>query len=196
MTNPDWPDLSGKTILQIIPDLAAGGAERTTVEMAEAITGAGGKAIVVSAGGRLEVALSAAGGKLIKMNAASKNPLTIRKNAKTLTKIVGEYSVDLIHARSRAPAWSAHMVAEHTSTPFVTTYHGAYSGVTGLKRRYNSVMAKGNLVIANSEWTAAHVMAVHGKPRDKIITIPRGVDFAEFNPEAVALSRIDALRQK
>jgi glycosyltransferase involved in cell wall biosynthesis len=196
MTNPDWPDLSGKTILQIIPDLAAGGAERTTVEMAEAITGSGGKAIVVSAGGRLENALSEAGGKLIKMNAASKNPLTIRKNARTLAKIVADYSLDLIHARSRAPAWSAHMAAERKGTPFVTTYHGAYSGLTGLKRRYNSVMAKGDLVIANSEWTAAHVMAVHGTPRDKIITIPRGVDFTEFAPNSLTQSRIDTLKKQ
>ena len=196
MTNPDWPDLSGKTILQIIPDLAAGGAERTTVEMAEAITGSGGKAIVVSAGGRLESALSEAGGQLIKMNAASKNPLTIRKNARTLAKIIAEKSIDLVHARSRAPAWSAHMAAERTGTPFVTTYHGAYSGLTGLKRRYNSVMAKGDLVIANSEWTAAHVMAVHGTPKDKIITIPRGVDFTEFAPNSLAQSRIDTLKNQ
>jgi glycosyltransferase involved in cell wall biosynthesis len=194
MTNPDWPNLSGKTILQVIPDLAAGGAERTTVEMAEAITGAGGQALVLSAGGRLEDDLEKAGGTLIKLNAASKNPLTIRKNAKAIEKIVAERGVDLIHARSRAPAWSAYMAAQRIGTPFATTYHGAYSGLTGLKRRYNSVMAKGELIIANSEWTAAHVMAVHSIPKERIVTIPRGVDFAAFTPENVSADRIADMR--
>ncbi len=194
-TPSDWPDLSGQTILQVIPDLAAGGAERTTVEMAEAITKAGGIALVASSGGRLEGALSEAGGELIPMKAASKNPVTIRANAKRLEKLIAERDIDLIHARSRAPGWSAHMAAEATGTPFVTTYHGAYSGVSGLKRRYNSVMAKGELVIANSDWTAAHVMAIHETPRERIITIPRGVDLQAFTPEHISPERQAALRK-
>ncbi|MEM6534912.1 MAG: glycosyltransferase family 4 protein [Pseudomonadota bacterium] len=195
MQNSDWPDLTGKTILQIIPDLAAGGAERTTVEMAEAITGAGGRALVVSSGGRLEPDLAAAGGTLIRMNAASKNPLTIRRNADKLVRLVDEENVSLLHARSRAPGWSARIAALQTDTPFVTTYHGAYSGKSGLKRRYNSVMAKGDLVIANSAWTADHVHKTHGTPKDKIVTIPRGVDFAAFDPDQIAPDRITALRK-
>nr|WP_070960106.1 glycosyltransferase family 4 protein [Hyphomonas sp. Mor2] len=194
MNESAWPDLSGQTILQVIPDLSAGGAERTTVEMAEAITGAGGRALVVSAGGRLEDSLQAAGGELIHMNAASKNPLTIRKNTRLIEAIVAEENVSLIHARSRAPAWSAYVAARRTETPFVTTYHGAYSGRTGLKKRYNSVMARGDLVIANSQWTAAHVMEIHETPEDKIITIPRGVDFAAFDPEAVSEERVQTLK--
>ncbi len=195
MSESAWPDLSGKTILQVIPDLSAGGAERTTVEMAEAISGAGGRALVASEGGRLEPALEAVGGKLIAMKAASKNPLTIRKNTRLLEDLVTEEKIDLIHARSRAPAWSAYVAAQRTQTPFVTTYHGAYSGTTGLKKRYNSVMARGDLVIANSEWTAAHVMEVHDVPRVKIVTIPRGVDLEAFDPEHVSPERIAALRE-
>ncbi len=133
MNESAWPDLSGQTILQIIPDLSAGGAERTTVEMAEAISGAGGRALVASSGGRLETALAEAGGELIPMKAASKNPLTIRKNTKLLEAIIADENVTLVHARSRAPAWSAYVAAKRTNTPFVTTYHGAYSGRTGLK---------------------------------------------------------------
>lgn len=194
MSESAWPDLSGQTILQVIPDLSAGGAERTTVEMAEAITGAGGRALVASAGGRLEDALKAAGGELIQMNAASKNPLTIRKNTRLIEAIVADEKVSLIHARSRAPAWSAFVAAKGTETPFVTTYHGAYSGRSGLKKRYNSVMARGDLVIANSKWTAAHVMEVHETPADKIITIPRGVDFAAFDPAKVSEERVQTLK--
>jgi glycosyltransferase involved in cell wall biosynthesis len=194
MSESEWPDLSGKTILQVIPDLAAGGAERTTVEMAEAIKGAGGRALVASSGGRLEKALKAAGGELIRLNAASKNPLTIRKNTRLIEALVAEHGIDLIHARSRAPGWSAYVAAQRTQTPFVTTYHGAYSGRSGLKKRYNSVMARGDLVIANSEWTAAHVMEVHEIPREKITTIPRGVDLKAFDPANVSANRIDDVR--
>ena len=192
--NETWPNLSGKTILQVIPDLAAGGAERTTVEMAEAIVSAGGQALVASAGGRLDDDLEEAGGELIRMNAASKNPFTIRANARKLARLVQDRSIHLIHARSRAPGWSAYMAAQRTNTPFVTTYHGAYSGTSGLKCKYNSVMAKGDLVIANSEWTAAHVHEVHGTPKTRLVTIPRGVDFALFNPKEVTAERQSHLR--
>ena len=194
MSESQWPNLFGKTILQVIPDLSAGGAERTTVEMAEAITKAGGRALVASEGGRLEPNLRAAGGQLIEMNASSKNPITLRNNVKRLETLIIEERVDLIHARSRAPGWSAYEAALRSNLPFVTTYHGAYSGETGLKKRYNSVMAKGDLVIANSEWTAAHVMAVHEIPAEKIVTIPRGVDFETFNPAVVTPEQIDAVR--
>ncbi|MHA7899606.1 MAG: glycosyltransferase family 4 protein [Henriciella sp.] len=194
MSESAWPDLSGKTVLQVIPDLAAGGAERTTVEMAEAITGAGGRALVASAGGRLEQALQDAGGELIRLNAASKNPLIIRKNTRLLEVMIAEEKIDLIHARSRAPGWSAYVAAQRTGIPFVTTYHGAYSGKSGLKKRYNSVMARGDLVIANSEWTAAHVMQIHETPREKIVTIPRGVDLNAFDPAHVSDERIEAVR--
>ena len=194
MSESAWPDLSGKTILQVIPDLAAGGAERTTVEMAEAISGAGGRAVVASSGGRLEEALERAGGELIRLNAASKNPLIIRKKPRLIEGLIAEHGIDLIHARSRAPGWSAYVAAQRTQTPFVTTYHGAYSGRTGLKKRYNSVMARGDLVIANSEWTAAHVMEVHETPPEKIVTIPRGVDLHAFDPQNVSERRRDDVR--
>lgn len=194
MSESAWPDLSGKTILQVIPDLSAGGAERTTVEMAEAITQAGGRAIVVSEGGRLEPALAQVGGTLVAMKVGSKNPLTIRKNTRLIEALVVSESVSLIHARSRAPAWSAYVAAKKTGTPFVTTYHGAYSGTTGLKKRYNSVMARGDLVIANSEWTAGHVQSVHETPSDKIVTIPRGVDLAAFDPDHVSKERVEKIR--
>ncbi len=195
MTNRHWPDLSGKTIAQIIPDLAAGGAERTTIEMAEAVTGAGGRALVISEGGRLEPHLVQAGGELIRMKVASKNPVVIRANAARIAALIELEKIDLIHARSRAPAWSAYSAAERTKIPFVTTYHGAYSGIEGLKRRYNSVMAKGDLVIANSDWIAAHVIAVHEIEPTRVMTIPRGVDFDAFDPAVISSDRQYALQK-
>lgn len=189
------PDLSGRTILQIIPELAAGGAERSVIETASAITKAGGKALVASTGGRLEPELEAAGGELIDMPVASKNPFTIYRNISALTELVKTRTISLIHARSRAPAWSALYAARRARIPFVTTYHGAYSGNSKLKLWYNSIMTRGDLVIANSGWTGAHIRETHDISNDRIVVIPSGVDFTRFNPEAVPQTAIDALRE-
>ena len=187
--------LRGATILQVIPHLAAGGAERTTIEVAEALVAAGATALVVSAGGRLEKDLNRVGGELIRLESApTKNPLEIYANAGRIAKLVTVRKVGLVHARSRAPAWSALWAARRTKVPFVTTYHGVYNAKGRLKRLYNSVMARGDKVIANSDFTARHVVAEHPWAADRIITIPRGVDIAKFATDAVAPSRTDALR--
>lgn len=196
MTDPAWPQLDGKTILQVIPDLDAGGAERTTIEMAEAITRAGGRAVVASVGGRLETTLGRAGGKLIRLPLATKNPLTVWQNVARLREVIEAERVKLVHARSRAPAWSAYWAAKRTETPFITTYHGAYSGTAGLKKIYNSIMARGDFVIANSQWTARHVADVHAIPEKKIITIPRGVDLNLFDPQQMNGERLSELAQR
>src|SRR5579883_1520615 len=114
-----WP-----VILQIVPELSTGGAERTTIEMAEAITLGGGRALVVSSGGTLEEELIAAGGELIRFPARAKNPAAILFNALRLARLFRQRGVSLVHARSRAPAWSAFIAAKRTRRCFVTTYHG------------------------------------------------------------------------
>lgn len=191
----ELPELKGKTILQVAPELSAGGVERTVLEVTEAIVEAGGRALLASKGGRLESEFAHLGGELIRMDAKSRNPVTIKLNEGKLRQIIREEKVNLVHARSRAPAWSALAAAKAEGIPFVTTYHGAYSGTTSLKRAYNSVMAKGDLVIANSEWIAAHIAEVHGIDPARIVTIPRGVDLAAFDPAVVAQTRVDALRK-
>jgi glycosyltransferase involved in cell wall biosynthesis len=102
--------------------------------------------------------------------------------------------VSLIHARSRAPAFSALWAAQATKTPFVATYHGVYKAKTGLKRWYNAVMTRGDLVIANSDYTRDHVLAEHHLDPAKIVTIPRGVDLDRFNPSWVTPDRLEKLR--
>tara|TARA_R110000796_G_scaffold45338_9_gene109741 strand:+ start:2937 stop:4097 length:1161 start_codon:yes stop_codon:yes gene_type:complete len=191
---PDFPDLTGKTILQVAPELSAGGVERTVLEVTEAIVKAGGRALLASRGGRQEAAFEALGGELFRMDAKSKNPITLKLNEGKLKRLIAREGVDLVHARSRAPAWSAYWAAKAMGVPFVTTYHGAYSGKTKLKKRYNSVMAKGDLVIANSQWIAAHVQTEHGVPFERVVTIPRGVDLEAFDPAAVPLARVKAVR--
>jgi glycosyltransferase involved in cell wall biosynthesis len=192
------PILAGKktTILQIIPELDTGGAELSTVEIAGAIVRAGGRALVASEGGRLAPKIEELGGELKPFPASAKNPLRILLNAFRLARLIEREGVDLVHARSRAPAWSALIAARRTKRPFVTTYHGAYGEKNGLKRAYNSVMARGDVVIANSFYTADLIRSRYGTDTEKLRVIQRGVDGAEFDPEAISPGRDAAMRAK
>lgn len=182
------------TILQIIPDLDTGGAERTTVEIAAAITAAGGRALVLSRGGRLEGELATAGGELIRFPAGSKNPIRMLLNARSIAALIAREHVDLVHARSRAPAWSALLAARRTGRPLVTTYHGAYNETNAAKKAYNAVMAKGDAVIANSRYTARLVTERYGTAAERLVVIYRGVDGARFDPACVSPERVAAMR--
>lgn len=184
------------TILQIIPDLDTGGAERTVIEVAEAIVRGGGRALVASEGGRLEGELADVGGELIRFPAGTKNPAKILGNARRLAAIIEAQGVHLVHARSRAPAWSAMLACRWTKRPFVTTYHGIYNQKSALKGLYNSVMARGDAVIANSYYTGRMLRERHGTPSLRLTVIPRAVDLARFSPDAVALARRAALRER
>jgi glycosyltransferase involved in cell wall biosynthesis len=178
-------------ILQVLPALDAGGVERGTLEIAEAIQAAGYRALVASQGGRLVPALEALGARHFTLPLATKSPLGIWRNAAALTRLTRAEGVAILHARSRAPAWSALLAARRTGAHFVTTYHGTYGeGFLG-KRLYNSVMARGDRVIAISRHIAAHIMATHGAASQ---VIPRGVDLRVFDPARVEPGRIAALR--
>lgn len=183
------------TILQIIPELDTGGAELSTIEIASAIVNAGGRAIVLSEGGRLVQRLRDTGAELRFFAAASKNPVRLLWNAHAIGQIVRREGVDLIHARSRAPAWSGFIAARRAGIPFVTTYHGAYSEKTALKRLYNSVMARADMVIANSNYTADLIRMRYGTPSSRLRVIYRGLDAGHYDPAQVAPERIAALRQ-
>ena len=181
-------------VLQIIPRLDAGGAERTTIDIVRALTEAGCRALVASEGGRLERELSAAGGTLIRIPVASKNPATMIANIGRLVKIIREENVALVHARSRAPAWSALCATRMAGAPFVTTYHGIYTGGSRLKRAYNSVMVRADAVIANSHATADHIRKAYGFVPKRLAVIHRGLDLGEFDPAGVPPARVASLR--
>ncbi len=170
------------SILQIIPRLDAGGAERTTIDIAAALADAGHEAVIVSEGGRLEPDLSATGAILLKLPVASKNPLTIFRNIGRLRKIIAEHKISLVHARSRAPAWSAFYAARQSHIPFVTTHHGTYTARNAWKRWYNSVMFRGDAMIANSQWTADRIRSDQANTPKQLAIIPRGIDLKQFDP--------------
>jgi glycosyltransferase involved in cell wall biosynthesis len=187
--------LAGRTILQIIPELEAGGAERTAVDVAAGLAHAGGRALVATEGGRLVGELQAKGGVWIPFPAATKNPFSMLVNVRRLARICHDENVAIVHARSRAPAWVGLGAARSLNLPFVTTYHGSYAGRSSVKVLYNSVMARGDAVIANSHYTADLIRSVYPHAAGRIQVIHRGTDFGVFSPSAVAPERVEALRK-
>ena len=183
-------------VLQVIPRLVSGGAERGTVELAGALTSAGWNAYVASAGGPLEPIITGNGAIHLSLPLASKNPWVMRRNVGALARVIRDLDIDIVHARSRAPAWSAWAAARATGRHFVTTFHNAYGLGSRLKHRYNSVMAKGDRVIAISDFVADHVVSVYGVDGDRLRTIPRGVDLAIFDPRHVTGARMASLSRQ
>ena len=187
---PSLSDPAYPTVLQVLPALGGGGVERGTVEMAAAIARAGGRPLVASAGGMLAASVERAGGRNLILPLATKNPRKILANAGRLAKLIRAEQVDIVHARSRAPAWSAYLAARRTGARFVTTYHGAYNEDLWFKRRYNAVMARGDLVIAISHFIAGLVTARHRVDPARIRVIHRGADPALFDPDGVTPGRL------
>lgn len=183
----------GAPVLQVLPRLDLGGVERGTVEIAQALGAAGIPALVASAGGRLSAAVERGGGRHVTLPLASKSPLTIWRNARRLARLIEVERVGVVHARSRAPAWSALIAARRAGIPLVTTYHAPYAETLPGKRRYNAVMAAGARVIAISHFVARLIEQRHGTDPARIRIIPRGVDPALFDPGAIAPDRITRL---
>jgi glycosyltransferase involved in cell wall biosynthesis len=180
-------------VLQVLPSLVSGGVERGTVDLAGVLAEAGWTAYVASSGGPMEHLLARVGAHHVKLPLASKNPLAMRRNAAALVEIIRRHKIDIVHARSRAPAWSAWSAARTTRRRFVTTFHNAYGTELPLKRWYNSVMARGERVIAISEFVGEYAASVYGVGPERLRVIPRGVDLASFNPNRVSGERVASL---
>ncbi len=183
------------TVLQVIPRMRAGGAELGCLQVAEALVKAGHGALVASEGGRMVEALEAAGARHITLPLASKNPLRIWRNARALEEIIAREGVDIIHARSRAPAWSALKAARARGIRFVTTYHSEYAERGLLKRLYNSVMARSDKVIAVSDHMAGLIASRYGTEPGRVAVIHRAFDGERFDPATVTPGRLKAVRE-
>ncbi len=181
------------TILQIIPSFVAGGAEQGCVDVAQALLRQGWRALVASSGGAMVPRLEKIGAQHITLPLASKNPVQMWRNVLALKQLIETENVSIIHARSRAPAWSAYLAAQLAHVPFVTTFHAAYKFKTPIKKAYNSVMAKGVRVVAISQFIAQHIQQNYAVPESRVRLIYRGLDPEYFNPDSVSFARVQAL---
>ena len=181
-------------ILQVLPELNQGGVELGTIQVAENLKEHGIKNYVASQGGRMEYQLDRLKVKHFKLPLKSKNPITILKNANKLAKIIKKEGINVVHARSRAPAWSAYLAAKKAKVHFVTTFHGTYGlGPCGIKKVYNKVMTFGEKVIVISSHIKRHVMEHYGIAEEKTAFIHRCVDVEKFNPASVTPERLKTM---
>jgi glycosyltransferase involved in cell wall biosynthesis len=177
-------------VLQVLPRLVAGGVERGTVEVAAALAAAGWSSWVASEGGPMVRELQKAGARHVELPLASKNPLVIRRNAARLADLVRREGIDLVHARSRAPAWSAAAAARRTGCRLVTSFHNVYGAGNFARRWYNAVMGRGERVIAISHFVAENAARLYGVDPARLRVIHRGVDLERFDPARVSAERV------
>ena len=183
------------TVLQVIPNLGAGGSEQACIDIAAALKARGDKALVVSAGGQRVSEIIQSGGKHYVHNVASKNPLAILVNAIWLARFMRAHKVDIIHVRSRAPAWSGWIAGRLAKRSFVTTFHAAYKYSNPLKKFYNRVMTRSDRIIAISNFIADHIKNSYGISANKVRVIYRGIDLNKFAPDSINENRKDSIRR-
>ena len=178
-------------VLQVLSELEHGGVETGTIEIAEALSTQGIKNFVASAGGRMVHELEKIKVPHFTLPLKTKNPIKLYLNSLKLEKIIKENGINIVHARSRAPAWSAYWAAKRAGVKFLTTFHGTYGlGPKGIKKIYNRVMTYGELIIAISNHIKNHIIENYQVNEQKIRLIPRCVDIAKFSPQAVSEERI------
>ncbi len=186
----------GPTVLQVLPALVSGGVERGTVDVARALVEAGWQSLVVSHGGPMVHELERVGARHIALPVHSKNPLLWRATFDALTDLIWHEGVDLVHARSRMPAWLAWRAARRNRVPFVTTFHQRPAASNAAKRLYNSVMVRGDRVIAISHYVADRLLDDYRLDPARLRVIPRGVDLSLFDPDKVTAERLVRLSDR
>jgi glycosyltransferase involved in cell wall biosynthesis len=176
---------SNLKVLQVIPKLGYGGAETGCYDVAHYLPENNCKSFIVTSGGELIKFIDKEKVKLIKLPVHSKNPLIILFNSIALITIILFYNISIIHARSRAPAWSCLLASKLTGRKFVTTFHGTYNYKSKIKKFYNSVMVKSNLIIAGSNFIFSHIKSNYKEFLDekkKLLVIFRGINTDYFDP--------------
>lgn len=177
-------------ILQVLPALMSGGVEREVMDTAEAIVKAGYRSFVASSGGSLVNSLYKQGSRHFVLELDSKNPFVILKNIFRLREIIELNNIDIVHAQSRAPAWSAYYAAKLAKCHFVTTIHGAHSTTGLFKKLYNSVMTKGEKVIAVSKFIAQYAKDNYKFDHSNLEVIHCGTNVDKFSYSEVVDKRI------
>ncbi len=177
-------------ILQVIPKLGYGGAETGCYDLAHFLSEQGCKSYIVTSGGPLLKFIKKEKVKVFKLPVQSKNPILILLNALLISLIILFYNINIIHARSRAPAWSCWLATKLTFRKFVTTFHGTYNFNNKFKKFYNSVMVRSKLIIAGSNFIFAHINENYGdfilNRKRKLLVIFRGININYFHPKKIS----------
>ncbi|MBA4749504.1 MAG: glycosyltransferase family 4 protein [Alphaproteobacteria bacterium] len=188
-----------RSILQVLPALNAGGVEQGTIDMAGYLVEQNWESWVASAGGFRAHEVVSLGAHHQTLPLTTKNPFCLMgANKRALARLIGEQNISLVHARSRAPAWSAYFAAQKAHIPFVTTFHGTYNFSGEIKKLYNSVMVRGSQVIAISHFIKDHILAHYSRwvREDQIRVIHRGINTDFFDPARINQQEINLFLEK
>ena len=172
-------------VLQVIPKLGYGGAETGCYDLAHYLNEQSAKSYIVTSGGPLLKYIDKKKVKLIRLPVQSKNPILIIINAIIIIFLIFLFRINIVHARSRAPAWSCFLATKVTRTKFVTTFHGTYNFKSNLKKLYNSVMVRSDLIIAGSNFIFSHIKENYSNylnQKKKLLVVFRGINVDYFDP--------------
>jgi len=187
-------------VLQVIPRLGFGGAETGCYDLAHFLPEKGAKSYIITSGGELLKFINKKKVKVFKLPVQSKNPILILLNTLIISLIIIIYNINIVHARSRAPAWSCLFATKITFRKFVTTFHGTYNFKSKIKKFYNSVMVRSDLVIAGSNFIFSHINENYGsfflKKSRKLLVVFRGINTSYFHPHKILPTKIDNFGKK
>ena len=186
-------------VLQVIPKLGYGGAETGCYDIAHYLYEKNCKSFIVTSGGELTKFIDKKKVKLIRLPVHSKNPLLILINSIILIGIILFYNISIVHARSRAPAWSCLLATKFTRRKFVTTFHGTYNFNGKIKKFYNSIMVRSDLIIAGSNFIFSHIKENYSNLidiRKKFLVIFRGINVDYFDPSTTIETEEKRLKKK
>jgi glycosyltransferase involved in cell wall biosynthesis len=186
--------VSNLTVLIAVPTLESGAADHNALDLVRLLVKNGHRPIVVSSGGRLSDEVLAAGGEFVRMNVASRNPINMARCTRQLSRLIAQRQCHIVHALGRAPGWSAYLAARAQRKPFVTTWFKGFREQNRLKRLYNSVMVRGDRVIATSEDLADLIRDRYPAARDRLTMVPTEFDAGEFDPQTITQEQIDRVR--
>ena len=187
-------------VLQVIPRLGYGGAETGCYDLAHFLAEENCKSFIVTSGGELLKYIKKKSVKVFRLPVHSKNPVLIFFNSLIISLIIILYNINIVHARSRAPAWSCFIATKLTMRKFVTTFHGTYNFNNKFKKFYNSVMVRSHLVIAGSNFIFSHIKSYYEDffrdGRRKLLVIFRGINTNYFHSNRIPISKIDNFSNK
>ena len=187
-------------VLQVIPRLDYGGAETGCYDLAHFLVEENCKSLIVTSGGELLKYIKKKSVKVFRLPVHSKNPVLIFFNSLIISLIIILYNINIVHARSRAPAWSCFIATKLTMRKFVTTFHGTYNFNNKFKKFYNSVMVRSHLVIGGSNFIFSHINSNYGDffsdGKRKLLVIFRGININYFHSSRIPISKIDNFSKK